>query len=301
MVMTHPSACRAIPRWLRVAALLCMLGMQAGLGWADVWAYVDDKGVAHFATSQLDARYHLFARVDDTPMNPAGAPTAALSGWAAPLSEAASVHQKKLLALFEKSPDYQQVQSLLRDAATRHDVSYELLQALMATESGFNRYAVSPKGAVGLMQLLPATAQRFGLKPLASQPVAKRLFDPALNIETGVRYLRYLSTLFPGDTALVLAAYNAGEGAVQRAGNRIPNYPETQQYVKTVLQLQQMLQGPISAVVREAEMGSSPVKPSMMVPGQVMGRSNMVQGLTSRAGRVTFQIPADPADDALVK
>lgn len=282
-------------------ALLSMFLVPLRVAWADVWAYVDDKGVAHFATSQLDARYHLFARVDESPLKAKNVPASPSLGLSKGPSEASTMQKKKLLALFDKSPDYASVRTLLREASIRHEVNYELLQAVMATESGFNRYAVSPKGAVGLMQVMPATAERFGLKPSASQSVEKRLFDPALNIDAGTRYLRYLNSLFPRDTSLVLAAYNAGEGAVQRAGNRIPNYPETQQYVKTVLQMQQLLQGSGSGAAPQAGAGDSPAKSTMMVPGQVSGRSNMVQGLSSRTGRIVFQMPVEPADDTSVK
>jgi soluble lytic murein transglycosylase-like protein len=275
---------------------------QAGVALADVWAYVDEKGVAHFATTQVDLRYQLFARVDDTPAPQSSkAPAPSPVGLSANSRDSASAQQKKLLAVFEKSPDYAIVQTLLREASRRHEVSYELLQAVMATESGFNRHAVSPKGAVGLMQIMPATAQRFGLKPLATASVEKRLFDPALNIDTGARYLRYLTNLFPGEPTLALAAYNAGEGAVQRAGNRIPNYPETQQYVKTVMQLQMLLSGPTTGSGLDPVRLVPPSAPSMMVPGQVLGRSNMVQDLGSRSGRITFQIPAEPTNDALEK
>lgn len=267
---------------------------------ADVWAYVDDKGVAHFATSRLDDRYQLFAKVDD-PLEPASAvlPSPGLVPLT-PALAASSAPQKRLLALFEKSPDYAVVNRHLRDASQRHGLAYELLAAIMAAESGFNRNAVSPKGAIGLMQLMPATAERFGVKPVASQPVAKRLLDPAVNIDAGARYLRYLFNLFSNDLSLVLAAYNAGEGAVQRAGGKIPNFPETQQYVKTVVQLHQLLQGTLPA--KEAAVRAvAPVKPSMMVPGMVAGRSNMVQGMSSRSGQITLMIPSQPASDAVTQ
>lgn len=294
-----------------VTLLLGVWFAHSSTAFADVWAYVDENGVAHFATSQVDARYQLFARVDDTPLPTGSGVQEKLTklpkqprqpmGLSASDRDAATAQQKKLLALFERSPDFALVQTLLRDASRRHDVSYELLQAVMATESGFNRYAVSPKGAVGLMQVLPTTAERFGIKPLPTQPVEKRLFEPVHNIEAGTRYLRYLTRLFPGEPTLVVAAYNAGEGAVQRAGNKIPNYPETQQYVKTVLQLQQLLRGPLSSPVTEPVIVAPTKPPTMMVPGQVLGRSNMVQDLGSRSGRITFQIPAQANDDSTAK
>jgi soluble lytic murein transglycosylase-like protein len=103
--------------------------------------------------------------------------------------------------------------------------------AVIAVESDFEPQAVSPKGAHGLMQLMPATAARFG----DYGPDA--LFDTAVNIDLGVRYLLWLSRRFDNQLDLVLAAYNAGEGAVQRYGNAIPPYAETQGYVHRVKHL----------------------------------------------------------------
>jgi soluble lytic murein transglycosylase-like protein len=100
-----------------------------------------------------------------------------------------------------------------------------LIEAVIAVESAFSPSAVSPKGAVGLMQLMPQTARRFG---------ALDAFDPAQNIRAGARYLRYLLDLFGGDLELALAAYNAGEGAVRRNGARVPPFRETVEYVRKV-------------------------------------------------------------------
>ncbi|MBU3740501.1 MAG: lytic transglycosylase domain-containing protein, partial [Rhodoferax sp.] len=137
----------------------------------------------------------------------------------------------------ERLPAYAQVRHQLHDAALTHGVEPELLQALIATESGFDARAMSPKGAIGLMQVMPDTAIRFGLGGDNRATVERKLLDPATNLTTGLRYLRFLMNLFAGRLELVLAAYNAGEGAVQRAGNAIPNYRETLNYVRTVMQL----------------------------------------------------------------
>ena len=115
---------------------------------------------------------------------------------------------------------------MISDACGRHGVDAELVKAVIQVESNYNHRAVSPKGAKGLMQLMPGTANRYGVK---------QAFDPQENIDGGVRYLRDLLDLFD-DTKLALAAYNAGEGAVQRY-NGIPNYVETQNYVRKVLAL----------------------------------------------------------------
>lgn len=198
---------------------------------AEVWGYVDDKGVAHFAAEKLDERYELFFRGGES-FDTAG-------GVATPRPvHVPSAAASKLIAFFEIAPGYKQVQHHLRAASKANDIDYELLKALIATESGFDAKAVSPKGAVGLMQVMPETAQRYG--------VTGRLFDPAVNIKAGTKYLRYLLDLFPGRLDLALAAYNAGEGAVMRAGKQVPNYKETQNYVKTVMQLYEMLRPPSS-------------------------------------------------------
>jgi len=133
---------------------------------------------------------------------------------------------------------------MLEAASKQYNVEVALLQALITAESGLNATAVSPKGALGLMQLMPATAARYGVTGDRQQTQTQKLFDPQINIQAGTRYLRDLLNLFKGDLSLSLAGYNAGEGAVQRAGNRIPNYPETQNYVKTVTQIYTALKPP---------------------------------------------------------
>jgi soluble lytic murein transglycosylase-like protein len=120
--------------------------------------------------------------------------------------------------------------ALIVSAAKAHGQDVSLLRAIIHVESGFNPSAVSPKGAIGLMQLMPATARRIGVD--TSQ---RALFDPATNINAGARYLRLLMDMFSGRPELAIAAYNAGEGAVLRYRRRIPPYPETQGYVKKVL------------------------------------------------------------------
>jgi soluble lytic murein transglycosylase-like protein len=113
---------------------------------------------------------------------------------------------------------------IVRDAAARHNMDPALVKAVISTESGWNSQAVSRKGAVGLMQLIPGTAQRFGV----GNP-----FDPAQNVEGGTTYLKSLLDRYDGDLNKSLAAYNAGEGAVDRSGG-VPAYPETQRYVQKV-------------------------------------------------------------------
>jgi soluble lytic murein transglycosylase-like protein len=115
---------------------------------------------------------------------------------------------------------------LVAQTSAQVGVPVPLLTAVMAVESNFSPRAVSAKGAQGLMQLLPATARRFG---------ARNAMDAADNLRAGASYLRWLGDRFQGDLPLVLAAYNAGEAAVARAGNRVPAYAETQAYVPRVM------------------------------------------------------------------
>ncbi len=208
---------------------------------ADIYGYVGASGVAHFAAEKLDARYQLFFRDGQSFDTAEGLGSLGRASDVRGLPHAAgatvSPAAQTLVALFEASPKYRITQAALRDAARSHAIDYDLLQALMAAESGFDAQAVSPKGAIGLMQLMPATAQRFGVQADPRASVEQKLLDPRTNIAAGARYLAHLVALFPGQIELALAAYNAGEGAVHSAGGKVPNYRETQNYVRTVLQL----------------------------------------------------------------
>jgi soluble lytic murein transglycosylase-like protein len=117
------------------------------------------------------------------------------------------------------------IDELIVAAATRYGIEPLLLFSVMSQESAFKSQAISPKGARGLMQLMPATAARFGVKDI---------FDPEQNIHAGARYLRFLLDLFDGDISLALAGYNAGEGAVKKYGYAVPPYPETINYVRKI-------------------------------------------------------------------
>lgn len=194
-----------------------------------------------------------------------------------------------LLAMFEASPSYKTAKAALRDAAKTYAIDYELLQALIATESGFDAQAISPKGAIGLMQLMPGTAQRYGVQGDPKRSLETKLADPRVNIGAGARYLRDLIKMFPGEIELALAAYNAGEGAVQRAGNKIPNYRETQNYVKTVLQLYAYLKP--AATSRHYGVGSG------QAPGRVRMELDVPQGGALRRGNMPSQqtVPTVPA------
>ncbi|HZU41823.1 MAG TPA: lytic transglycosylase domain-containing protein [Terriglobales bacterium] len=121
----------------------------------------------------------------------------------------------------------EQVDSAIEEAAARHDVDPNLVRAVVKVESNFNAHAVSAKGAMGLMQLMPATARELNV----SNP-----FDPQQNVDAGVRHLKHLLNNYNGDIRLTLAAYNAGQGAVERHGG-VPRFRETQDYVKRITNL----------------------------------------------------------------
>jgi soluble lytic murein transglycosylase-like protein len=258
---------------------------------ADVWGYVDEKGVAHFAAEKVDERYELFFR--------GGESFDTARGIGTPRPVTVPTAATKLIAFFEVSPGYKQVKHHLREASEKHGIDYELLQALIATESGFDADAVSPKGAIGLMQIIPATAERYGIKGDKATPIEKKLADPRTNIRTGARYLHDLIRMFPGRLELALAAYNAGEGAVQRAGNRVPNYRETQNYVKTVMHLYGVLRPPAALGggrapqrVRMELPGAAPGAPQ----GGAVGRGNLPAPLAPAAARESVPVAAAPGD-----
>jgi soluble lytic murein transglycosylase-like protein len=161
---------------------------------ADIYKFVDENGVTHISNVPNDSRYELWWR------------------------EATPEQRGKALT----SPLFE---SLILKAADQYHVESDLLKAVIKAESDFNHLAVSRKGAMGLMQLMPATADRYRVN---------RFFDPWSNIEGGARYLRYLLDLFGGSLELALAAYNAGEGAVTKYNNRIPPYQETRSYIQRV-------------------------------------------------------------------
>ncbi len=140
----------------------------------------------------------------------------ALAGTAFPLAPSRRAPMPHLAELGDK----------ILLAAQRHGLDVDLVRAVIHVESRFNPGAHSPAGAVGLMQVMPATAARFGIT---------NLLDADSNLEAGCRYLAHLIQLFDGNVSLALAAYNAGEGAVIKHGHRIPPYGETQRYVPTVL------------------------------------------------------------------
>jgi hypothetical protein len=273
--------------WICALILFAMWPLAAQ---ADVWGYIDVNGVAHFAAEKLDERYELFFKgntgfdTKDGLNASSGSPSAKSIEPETPRSVGLLAGKSKLIAFFEVSPNFKAVRHHMRESAQAYNIDFELLQALIATESGFDTQAVSPKGAVGLMQLMPPTAQRYGVKGDANTPIEKKLTDPKTNIKAGSRYLRDLINLFPGRLDLALAAYNAGEGAVQRYGNKIPPFKETQNYVVTVMQIYRQLKPPaLTAKPAPAAASQQPNRVRMEFggqAGQIQGRGNMVPPLS---------------------
>jgi len=155
----------------------------------------------------------------------------------------------------------------IREISARHGMSPALVEAVIRVESAFNPQAVSRKGARGLMQLMPETANALGVQDS---------FDPRQNIDGGVRHLRRLIDRYPGDLQLALAAYNAGVGAVDSHGG-IPPYPETQQYVRRVLQ-HPGLTAPMPQRSEEAGERPTPTDAPATDPASVTGRLSLLPG-----------------------
>ena len=190
-------------KFSRSAGLWAVLALGVflpGAAAADIYKYVDRYGHVHLADRPLGPGYVLIHRGKGYKRKPE-----------APKHDYAR-NKQRFAPLVEK-------------VARHHHMDPHLVHAVVQVESAFDPAAVSRKGAVGLMQLMPGTARRYGVHDRR---------DPVRNVQGGVRYLRDLLTRFD-DVVLALAAYNAGENAVERYGYRVPPYPETRRYVDKVL------------------------------------------------------------------
>lgn len=195
--------------------LICVAGNAAR---ADIFSFVDEAGTTHYSNVPHDARYQVLI-------------VAAAEGTRAGERIAAEV-------VYANARRYD---SMIEATAIRVRIEPQLLRAVIAVESGYNAQAVSRAGARGLMQLMPATARRYGVR---------NVFDPAQNIHGGARYLRDLLDRFGQDKELALAAYNAGEHAVERHGRKVPPFSETRRYVPRVLGIYRaLLDGAVRARV----------------------------------------------------
>jgi soluble lytic murein transglycosylase-like protein len=180
-------------------------------GWADIYAYTADDGSVSLSNVPTDERYSVLIAEPAVAAVPVAAMPKAKSGLAG-------------------KAGYDQV---VDEVSRTYGLESALLHAVISVESSYNPNAVSSKGAAGLMQLMPQTAKRYGVADA---------FDPLQNLNGGARYLRDLLRLFNNNTSLALAAYNAGEHAVMKHGNRIPPYRETMNYVPQVLDFYQRYQ-----------------------------------------------------------
>ncbi|VVE68072.1 lytic transglycosylase [Pandoraea captiosa] len=214
-------------RQLAGPALAAMLLAATPLAHAELYGYVDENGVAHLAARKLDARYRLVVGNGASVDLRANRQQGVVSG----------ADRSRLYDALARHPNLKKLAPVIAQAAQKFHVDAALLKAVIAAESGFDSAAVSPKGAVGLMQVLPATGERYGVRADARRTVADKLADPRTNVLTGARYLRDLQARYPDRLELVLASYNAGEGAVARHDDQIPPYAETRDYVAAVLEL----------------------------------------------------------------
>jgi len=181
------------------------LAVAAGPAWADIYTFKDERGIVHFTNIKgLDSRYRLLRREGGGPVAGSGNVARVYMPTAAEIARYAG---------------------LIDATAHQYGVDTNLVHAVISAESGYNAQAVSRTGAIGLMQLMPGTAKRYGVR---------NLMDPAENIRGGVKYLHDLMVMFKGNMELAVAAYNAGENAVIRYGH-IPPYAETLGYVPRVL------------------------------------------------------------------
>lgn len=239
----------------RALTILALALAAAPSARADLWAYVDEAGKPHFASEKLDERYQLFFKGRSS-LDPAPAPMPE----AAAMTPLDAIREQAIRKRIDGHPNVAKFQPLVTRNARDNGLDPYLVQAVIAAESGYDPAAVSDKGAVGLMQVMPATGERYGVKGDAKRSVADKLKEPAINLRVGTRYLKDLMERFADDLKLVLAAYNAGEGVVDRY-NGIPPYAETRDYVKLVSQLHEALKPP---PVRAAA-----VKPGAAAPARV--------------------------------
>lgn len=202
---------------LAAGALLLAALVPAAAG--QLWMYVDGRGVAHFAAREVDSRYQRLLG----------------SGAAAPRVEGKTDSTERLLLWLEIAPEVKATLPWLREAAHAHGVDAELLQALIAVESRFDAQAVSPRGAIGLMQIMATSGDRYATAAERVRPAPERLRDARTNIHTGARMLADLLRRH-GRIDHALAAWNAGEGRVRRHGG-LPPIDETRAHVHQVLEL----------------------------------------------------------------
>ena len=253
-VPTRPDRRPRAARAMRALALAALVAAPA-VARADLWAYVDESGRPHFATEPVDARYRLFFKgrssLDSVPAPPAEP------------SPVDAVRDHPVWKRVDGHPNVARFEPLVSRNARESGLDPLLVKAVIAAESGFDPAAVSDKGAIGLMQVLPDTGERYGVAGDAKRSVADKLKEPAINVRVGTRYLKDLLARFAGDVKLALAAYNAGEGIVERYGG-VPPFPETQAFVRLVGLLHAAWQPPASPPARPP---AAPARVTIAKPG----------------------------------
>jgi hypothetical protein len=194
--------------------------------YGDIYVYADPQGNAYLTNVPVTDPAYKFIRVTRIPKTLKAMGNS--KDGALPLSggKSTALHNRRHKPFSIDSANRKRFIPHIQRIAKQHGLDPRLMQAVISAESSFNPRAVSHAGAMGLMQLMPGTARRFGV----SDP-----FDPEQNMDGGARYLRWLLDKFNNDRVLALAAYNAGENAVIKYGHRIPPYAETQTYISRVL------------------------------------------------------------------
>lgn len=288
VVLTHTLPSLFIRYLLALLTVAC-----AGVAHADVYGYVDQYGTLHFSNTKLTEQYQLYMRGNES-FNSADVTVAprkqnqqviAVAPTPLPLLRSGS----SLARYMTQHPNLKKYEELLNQAAIEFGLEPALLKAVMAAESGFNPMAVSPKGAVGLMQLMPATARRFGLTADSGRSIGQKLTDPRTNIRLGARYLRILTNMFPGKPELVIASYNAGEGAVQKYKNTIPPYPETRNYVRQVTQFYHLYLPGLPALASTPDATNDWSEGRRRVQMTIPGRSDTLTGGTPDTPRQSLE------------
>ncbi|WP_082007408.1 lytic transglycosylase domain-containing protein [Tepidimonas taiwanensis] len=208
---SRPRQCGMRRRALVMSALTVIAGRATGR----TWKFTDDRGVVHIGNRN--------------PPNDAGTVT-----WLGPDND---IPPPEVVPPPTALPRYRDVRDALNAAAKMNRLDPAMVTAVAAVESAFDAKAISKKGAVGLMQVMPATALRYGLTSANQSDVVEQLLDPWLNANMGALILADLMRKMNRKVELVLAAYNAGEGAVKRFGSAIPPFLETERYVMKVLKL----------------------------------------------------------------
>ena len=217
-----------------LAGLIPLIFALTGPAQADIYAFVDSKGVRHLSNVPSDSRYKLVMRTPAYSKKAAQPSSYAPNNLYGPTPFGKNPTRKarRVKSFRVNEQNRRRFAADVNRIAAKYRLEPALLHAVISAESAYNPWAVSPKGAMGLMQLMPGTAERFGVS---------NAYDPVANMHGGARYLRWLLNRF-NNIHLAIAAYNAGEGAVQKYGNQIPPYKETQTYVTRVIDFYQKYQ-----------------------------------------------------------